>query len=140
MDSLVSSGAPSWQVDIPSITDLLLKLGASGLKNLQSSGVNIHTLHCLHRLGEVTPASLTFRKKLNHCRTQQRAEKWLLNSMLEIGSGTNHFVDQLLTTRSGENVLALLTSIVSFLDNSSTEILSTIFDTLGVAPDHTHLG
>lgn len=56
--------------------------------------------------------------------------------MLEIGSGTNHFVNQLLCTRSGENVLALLTLVVSFLDNSATEVLSIIFDTFGVSSDH----
>jgi hypothetical protein len=54
----------NWQVDIPNFASLVARLGAEGLKKLQLSGLDIHTVGCLLALGEITPASVAFRSTL----------------------------------------------------------------------------
>ncbi|KAI1370494.1 hypothetical protein F4677DRAFT_465192 [Hypoxylon crocopeplum] len=72
------------------------------MKKIQKSGVDIHTVGCLLALGEVTPISTLFRKKLQNCHQKQRSQRWFLNAMLKYSSGKNFMVDQLLKTRAGE--------------------------------------
>ncbi|KAI5463578.1 hypothetical protein BGZ63DRAFT_462815 [Mariannaea sp. PMI_226] len=127
-----SQASPQLQIDIPSLSQMVLRLGADGLKRIQMSGVDLHTIGCLVALGEVTPASATFRKKLLACRRDQRSRRWFLNAVLEYGSGTNTVVDQLLTTRAGENVLALLVAVTSVLDDMTIDVVMGIFELLHV--------
>ncbi|KAL3963131.1 hypothetical protein ACCO45_000135 [Purpureocillium lilacinum] len=119
-----------WQIDIPSLSQMLLRIGADGLKRIQMSGVDLHTIGCLLALGEVSPASATFRKKLLSYRRIQRSRKWFLNAIIEYGSGTNTVVDQLLKTRSGENILSLVVAITSVLDEAATDVLMNVFELL----------
>jgi len=46
-------------------------------------------------------------------REAQRKESWLIHALVEYGAGTNFVVDELLKTRAGENVLALLCATAS---------------------------
>lgn len=64
----------NWQIDIPGLAQLLLRFGADGLKRLQLSGVDIHTVGCMLYLGEMTPASVAFRSKLQKVREIQRTK------------------------------------------------------------------
>ena len=49
--------------------------------------------------------------------------------MVEIGAGTNFVIDEFLKTRAGENVISLLTPIISILDEeSSSTLMSDLFD------------
>src|SRR3954452_20423225 len=107
-----SRGAVQWQADIPGLTQLILKMGANGLKQFAMSGVDAHTLACMLMIGELTPASNEFRLALNRHREKQRRASWWFHKLVEVGSGANFIADQLLKTRAGENVLALLTSII----------------------------
>jgi hypothetical protein len=116
------SAGGQWQVDIPSLAGIVTRLGAEGLKKLQMSGVDIHTLGCLLVLGEIAPASNEFRKKLQRSREEQRSQHWFIHTMVEYGSGTNCVVDELLKTRARENVLALLTTVTSVLEVGATQV------------------
>ena len=49
--SEVSLEASSWQVDIPKLAEVVMSLGAEGLKRIQLSGVDIHTIGCIEALG-----------------------------------------------------------------------------------------
>ncbi|KAL9091624.1 MAG: hypothetical protein Q9165_004700 [Trypethelium subeluteriae] len=131
------SNGPSWQIDIPGLAQLLLRLGADGLKRLQLSGVDIHALGCMLYLGEITPASVAFRSKLQKIRDAQRKKTWWIHEVAQYGSGVNFVVDELLKIRAGENVLALLTAIISILEDTSIEILNLLFDTFGAGMQNT---
>jgi hypothetical protein len=50
--------------------------------------------------------------------------------MVEYGSGTNCVVDELLKTRAGENVLALLTAMTSVLEAGAIEVLNLLYEKL----------
>ena len=121
----------NWQIDIPGLAQLLVRFGADGLKRLQLSGVDIHTVGCMLYLGEMTPASVAFRSKLQKVRQAQRTKSWWFHETVQYGSGVSFVVDELLKLRAGENVLALLTAIISILEDSSTEILNLLFEKLG---------
>ncbi|KAL8735491.1 MAG: hypothetical protein Q9181_002781 [Wetmoreana brouardii] len=128
----------SWQVDIPGLSQLVLGAGAHGLKQLALSGVDIHTLACMLMVSELTPASQGFRITLNTLREKQRNERQWLFNLVEIGAGSSFLVDHLLKTRAGENVLALMASIVPFISpDACIATLSILFDTAGVPLDHT---
>ncbi|KAL8665415.1 MAG: hypothetical protein Q9202_002308 [Teloschistes flavicans] len=128
----------SWQVDIPSLSNLVASAGAHGLKQLALSGVDIHTLGCMLMVSELIPACQDFRLNLNTRREKQRGERrWLFNAV-ELGAGTSFLVDHLLKTRAGENVLSLMASIVPLLSPEACVVaLSSLFDIAGVKPDHT---
>jgi hypothetical protein len=125
-----SSSGVAWQVDIPGLSGLVMRLGAEGLKKLQLSGVDIHTIGCMLALGEMTPASVNFRTRLQKIRRSQRAETWWIHDIVQFGSGVNFVVDELLKTRAGENVLALLTTIISILEESAIDVLSGLYESL----------
>ncbi len=128
----------SWQVDIPGLSQLVMGAGAHGLKQLALSGVDIHTIGCMLMVSELIPASQDFRITLNAQREKQRAKcQWLYN-LVEIGAASSFLVDHLLKTRAGENVLALLASIVPLMSpDACSTTLSALFDTAGVPFDHT---
>ncbi|KAF2239186.1 hypothetical protein EV356DRAFT_502172 [Viridothelium virens] len=131
------SNDPSWQIDIPGLAQLLLRFGADGLKRLQLSGVDIHAIGCLLYLGEITPASVAFRSKLQKTRDIQRSKTWWIHEVAQYRSGVNFVVDELLKIRAGENILALFTAIISTLEESSIEVLNLLFDKFGAGMQNT---
>jgi len=133
--STTSRSNIQWQIDIPSLSQVILKIGAEGLKRIQMSGVDVHTIGCLLGLGEIAPASDTFRRKLVRYREKQRSRRWLLNTVVEYGSGTNAVIDQFLNTRAGENILSPLTAVASVLDDGAIEVMNIIFELLQT-PSH----
>jgi hypothetical protein len=135
--SPISAGNFTWQIDIANLANLIGRIGAEGLKKLQLSGLDLHTVGCLLALGEVAPASHTFRSALQKARTEQRSQKWWFYNAVEFGSGSNFAVDTLLKTRAGENVLALLSSVVSVTEDDATEVLSLLFEKLNTPPSST---
>lgn len=134
---MASGSVVGWQVDIPSLTNLVGNLGVEGLKKLQMCGVDIHTLSCLAVLGELTPATIQYRTQLQKRRQKQRAETWWMHSLVEFGCGTNFVVDELLKTRSGENILALLSAVISVYEEPSTEVLNLLFEKQRASPYNT---
>jgi hypothetical protein len=92
-------GGISWQVDIPSLSQLVVSVGSHGLKQLALSGVDIHSIGCMLMIAEYTPCSSDFRRLLNRARSEQRAEHLWFHKMVEIGASTNFLADQLLKTR-----------------------------------------
>ena len=133
-----SVGMASWQVDIPGLSQLIIGAGAHGLKQLALSGVDIHTIGCMLMVSELTPASQNFRNTLNIQREKQRNERQWLYSLVEIGAASSFLVDHLLKTRAGENVLALLASIIPLMSpDASSATLSILFETAHVPYDHT---
>jgi hypothetical protein len=79
-------------------------------------------------LGEIAPASVGFRTKLQKERRAQQSQSWWLHAVIEYGSGMNFVVDELLKTRAGENVLALLTAVISVLEGGAIEVLNLLFE------------
>jgi hypothetical protein len=51
---------PAWQVDIPGLTQLILGAGSYGLKQLATSGVDVHSIGCMLMIAEYVPASQEF--------------------------------------------------------------------------------
>ena len=128
----------SWQVDIPGLSQLVMNVGAHGLKQLALSGVDIHTVGCMLMVGEMIPASQEFRQELNRRREKQRRERRWLYNLVEIGAGSSFLVDQFLKTRAGENVLALMASVVPLMsENACPAVLGGLFEVAGVSMDHT---
>ena len=128
----------SWQVDIPGLSQLVMNVGVHGLKQLALSGVDIHTVGCMLMVGEMIPASQEFRQELNRRREKQRTERRWLYNLVEIGAGSSFLVDQFLKTRAGENVLALMASIVPLMSESACPaVLGGLFEVAGVSMDHT---
>ena len=141
MSALTSStgvGAPQLQIDLVGLSSLMMSIGSRGLKQLATSGVAVHSLGCMLMIAEFTPASMEFRMTLNRVREQQRSERSWFFKAVEIGSGSNFLADQLLQTRAGTNVIALLTSIASVMnEDACSRILSLLFETSGVPLDNT---
>lgn len=50
-------GGISWQVDIPSLSQLVVSVGSHGLKQLALSGVDIHSISCMLMIAEYTLTS-----------------------------------------------------------------------------------
>ena len=135
---MAGSGAPSLQVDLVSLTNTLTNVGMRGLKQLTSAGVDLHSLGCMLMIAEFIPASTEFRRTMSRVRQQQRSDCYWYFKAVEIGSASNFVVDQLLKTRAGENVVALMTAITSILNEAScTTILSSLFESAGVSLDNT---
>ena len=128
----------SWQVDIPSLSQLVLGAGAHGLKQLTQAGVDIHTVGCMLAVGEHVPASHDFRASLHIQRGKQRNERQWLFNLVEIGAGSSFLVDYLLKTRAGENVLALLVATAPLMSpESCSTVLSALFENAAVSSDNT---
>jgi len=83
-----SSGGVGWQVDISKLVSIATSLGIEGLKRLQPSGLDLHTIACLTVLSEVTPACIELRNSLHEARRGRRKQSWWI-SLVEFGSGTN---------------------------------------------------
>ena len=133
-----SGSSPQLQIDLVGLSSLMMSIGSRGLKQLASSGVAVHSLGCMLMIAEFAPASIEFRMTLNRVREQQRSERAWFFKTVEIGSGSNFLADQLLQTRAGTNVVALLTSIASVMnEDSCSRILSLLFEISGVALDNT---
>lgn len=121
--------APSWQVDIPSLSQLVLNLGSEGLKQLASSGVDIHTVACMLKIGELVPACREYRKDLSAVRQKQRKSQIWLYKVIELGTATNFPADLLLKTRAGENVIALISAMRPMLPlEMCTETIELLFE------------
>ncbi|KAE8149564.1 hypothetical protein BDV25DRAFT_156073 [Aspergillus avenaceus] len=133
----MASGGPSWQIDIPSLSQLVFSAGAYGLKQLALAGVDPHTIGCMMMISEYTPASQEFRGTLCRAREQQRADRVWIYRVIEVGASTNFLADQMLKTRAGENVIALLSATVSVMDEKACiSTLSALFDAAGVSLDN----
>jgi hypothetical protein len=126
LTSSQSTSGVGWQVDIPNLVSILTAIGLVGLKKLQLSGIHLNTIGYLVKLGEITPCSFEFREQLHEARKNQRTNYWF-HAVIEYGTGNNFVIDELLRTRSGENSLALLTSLVSSLDSMALEVLTILF-------------
>lgn len=127
-----------WQIDIPNLSQLIVNLGASGLKQLAMAGVDVHSVGCLLLIANLTPTTIEYRRELNRIRESQRKERIWLYKVLEIGTATNFLADQLLKTRAGENVLALLSALLPLLpEEVFTTVLLKSFERSGVPADST---
>lgn len=130
--------AMQWQIDIPSLSQLVFSAGAHGLKQLALAGVEPHTIGCMLMIAEYTPASQDFRTELNKARQQQRMDRVWLYKLVEIGACTNFIADQMLKTRAGENVLALIAAVATVMDEQScTAVLLSLFEAANVSLDNT---
>lgn len=109
------------QADLPGLSSIFLNMGAAGLKKLAHAGVDVHTLLYMDEIAEVCPASLEYRKEINACRQQQRKQSILLYKVVEIGTASNFIADELLKRRAGENVVALLSTILPILDDDDCD-------------------
>ncbi|KAL8810876.1 MAG: hypothetical protein Q9223_007656, partial [Gallowayella weberi] len=125
-----------WQVDLPALSSLVLNLGAAGLKKYAQAGVDIHTLLCMGEIAEVCPACQDYRKDLNRCRQQQRKQSILLYKFVEIGTGSNFVSDELLKNRAGENVVALMSTVLPLLNEENSDMfLSKLFESCNISAD-----
>ena len=116
-------GGPTWQVDIPSLSQLILSAGSYGLKQLACSGVDMHSIACMLMIAQYVPASKDFLATLHRSRESQRSDRLWMYKLVEIGTATNFLADQMLKTRAGENVLALMSATVPVMDEESNIIL-----------------
>ncbi|KAL4917858.1 hypothetical protein BDW62DRAFT_182970, partial [Aspergillus aurantiobrunneus] len=129
---------PQWQIDIPGLTQLVFSAGAHGLKQLALAGVDPHTIGCMLMIAEYTPASQAFRTKLSQAREQQRQDRIWLYKLVEIGTCTNFLADQMLKTRAGENVVALMSAVATVMDDQCcTAVLLALFEAANVSLDNT---
>ncbi|KAL8947883.1 MAG: hypothetical protein Q9222_005876 [Ikaeria aurantiellina] len=111
----ISSSGMEWQVDLPGLSSLVWNMGAAGLKKFAQAGVDVHTLLCMGEIAETCPACLEYRKEINTCRRQQRRESIWLFKIVEIGAASNFIADELLKKRAGENIVALMSTILPIL-------------------------
>jgi hypothetical protein len=136
--SAVGATNVQWQIDIPSLSQLIVNLGASGLKQLAMAGVDVHSVGCLLLIANLTPTTIEYRRELNRIRESQRKERIWLYKVVEIGTATNFLADHLLKTRAGENVLALLSALVPLLpEEAFTTVLLKSFEHSGIPADST---
>lgn len=134
----MGSNLVQWQMDITGLTQFFMGAGAVGLKQLAQAGVDPHTIGSLLTLGDLSPVSNECRKKLNACRVEQKKSRRWIYKAIEIGSATNFLADELLKTRSGENVLALFSAIMPVLsENSYTDALLMLYSTSNIDSDST---
>ncbi|PGH27634.1 hypothetical protein AJ80_00647 [Polytolypa hystricis UAMH7299] len=132
-----SSAGVSCQVDIPNLTQMLLNAGIFGLKKLAETGIQPHTVGCMWMIAGYCPATLKLRRKLNRIREQQKSESFWLYKTVEIGAATNFFADEMLKTRAGENVIALISAIAPVMDEAACcEVLLGLFDQANVSLEY----
>lgn len=133
-----TGGGVGWQVDLPGLSSLLLNLGSAGLKRFAEAGVDFHTILCFGEIAEVCPASIEYRKQLSICRQEQRKESQWFYKVIEIGSATNFVADELLKKRAGENVVALMSSILPVMPESTCDnLLLKLFEASSAPLDKT---
>lgn len=133
----MASNGPAWQVDITGLSQLILSAGSYGLKQLATSGVDVHSIGCMLMIAEYVPASESFRLTLKRARELQRSERLWMYKVVEIGTATNFLADQLLKTKAGENVLALLSATLPVMDEAScTSLLLTLFGVANTSPNN----
>ncbi|KAI4131076.1 MAG: hypothetical protein LQ338_001397 [Usnochroma carphineum] len=134
----MSGNLVQWQVDLPGLSSLVLNMGAAGLKKFAQAGVDIHTLLCMGEIAEVCPASLEYRKEINACRQQQRKNSIWLYKMVEIGTASNFLADELLKKRAGENIVALMSTILPILtEDDCDSFVLRLFEACEVDMDKT---
>ena len=122
-------GRVGWQVDVPSLASLVTKLSVEGLKRFAEAGVHFHTIICMAEIAEKCPASNEYRKRLSDCRQEQRKQSQWLYKIVEVGAATNFVADELLKHRAGENVVALMSSILPVMSGSSCDnLLLSLFE------------
>ena len=131
-------GGVSWQADLPALASLVLGLGASSLKRFAEAGVDFHTVLCMGEIAEKCPASREYRVQLSKCRQEQRKQSLWFYKVVEIGAGTNFVVDELLKTRAGENIMALLSTILPIMNDATCDdVLLKLFEASGASLDKT---
>ncbi|KAL8912973.1 MAG: hypothetical protein Q9172_007388 [Xanthocarpia lactea] len=134
----MSSSAPQWQVDLPGLSSLVLNMGAAGLKKFAQAGVDVHTLLCMGEIAETCPACPEYRREINLCRQQQRKQSIWLYKVVEIGTASNFIADELLKKRSGENIVALMSTVLPILSEESCEMfILKLFEACKVNGDKT---
>ena len=131
-------GGVAWQVDLPALASFVLNLGASGLKRFAEAGVDFHTILCMGEISEKCAASNEYRRELSVCRQAQRTESQWLYKLVEIGAATNFVADELLKTRAGENIVALMSAILPVMSESSCDnLLLKLFEACNTPKDKT---
>lgn len=113
-------------------------MGAAGLKKIAQARVDIHTLLCMGEIAELCPASLEYRKQINNCRQKQRKQSIWFHKVVEIGTATNFIPDELLKKRAGENIIALMSTILPMLSEDDCDCLVLrLFEFLNIHADKT---
>lgn len=110
----MSTAAVGYQVDLPGLASLVLNLGAAGLKKFAQAGVDVHTVSCMGEIAGLSPACPEYRREISDCRQQQRKQSIWLYKLVEIGTASNFVTDELLKRKAGENIVALMSTILPF--------------------------
>ncbi|KAL8992695.1 MAG: hypothetical protein Q9188_007522, partial [Gyalolechia gomerana] len=117
----IMSSPVGWQVDLPGLSSLVMSMGAAGLKKIAQAGVDIHTLLCMGEIAEICPASLEYRREINNCRQKQRKQSIWIYKFVEIGTASNFIADELLKKRAGENIVALMSTVLPILSEDDCD-------------------
>ncbi|KAL9023867.1 MAG: hypothetical protein Q9196_006919, partial [Gyalolechia fulgens] len=134
----IMTSAVGWQVDLPGLSSLVLNMGAAGLKKIAQAGVDIHTLLCFGEIAELCPASLEYRREINNCRQKQRKQSFWIYKVVEIGTASNFIADELLKKRAGENIVALMSTILPILtEDDCDSFILRLFETSKIHADKT---
>ncbi|KAL9597471.1 MAG: hypothetical protein Q9219_005104 [cf. Caloplaca sp. 3 TL-2023] len=134
----MSTSAIGWQVDLPGLLSLVLNMGTAGLKKIAQAGVDIHTLLCMGEIAEICQASLECRREINECRQKQRKQSLWIYKIVEIGTASNFIADELLKKRAGENIVALMSTILPILSEDDCDsVILGLFDALKINSDKT---
>ncbi|KAL8731528.1 MAG: hypothetical protein Q9166_003374 [cf. Caloplaca sp. 2 TL-2023] len=134
----MSTSAVGWQVDLPGLSSLVLNMGAAGLKKFAQAGVDVHTLLCMGEIAEVCPASPEYRRDISICRQQQRKQSIWLYKVVEIGTASNFIADELLKKRAGENIIALMSTILPLISEEDCDMfILKLFEAYKVHADKT---
>ncbi|KAG4428907.1 hypothetical protein IFR05_015610 [Cadophora sp. M221] len=81
---------------------------------------------------------MEYRQELNNQRSLQRIERKWFFTMVEVGAASNFLADELLKTRAGENVLALLSALIPHLEESAfPQVLMETFEHFGIPAEST---
>ncbi|KAL8668279.1 MAG: hypothetical protein Q9168_007090 [Polycauliona sp. 1 TL-2023] len=113
-------------------------MGAAGLKKFAQAGVDIHTLLCMGEIAETCPARPEYRRELNNCRQLQRKQSIWLYKLVEIGTASNFVADELLKRRAGENIIALMSTVLPILPEQDCDnFILQLFEARKVSFDKT---
>jgi hypothetical protein len=131
----IASG-PQWQIDIPTLAQVLTNFGIAGLKQLALTGIDVHSLICLHALSGVTQTSFEYRNVLETCKAKHLKTTWI-HKALEISGASNYFVGILFKDSRGVNIIALLSTLIPFLSSADFEnVFLGLFTEMRVQDDH----
>jgi hypothetical protein len=120
------SSSISLQLDLSGLSNSVVNWGAHGLKQYAAAGIGVHTIGALLLLTETTPACYQFRRHLMLSRDCYRKEKGIwLYKIIELGAGANFLADKMLGSRSGENSISLLASLIPFFDEQGFQVVLT---------------